>query len=173
MELKTAIQLIQGGVLPGREPQAWADLGAGRGLFTHALSTLLAPGSVIHAIDQHERDLQQIQVVDSVALQRHSLDFREELALPELDGILLANSLHFVQDQVLLLSKLKNFLKEDGRMILVEYELSVANTWVPYPVGYEKLKSIAKKSGMETSFCEEVPSLYHDQIYSAVVKRPA
>lgn len=170
MELHTAVGLIKKGVVTRSSPQTWADLGAGRGLFTHALSTLLPEGSAIFAVDQQRSDLLQVRVETSVSLHTRALDFvKDELNLPPLDGILMANALHFVKDKRAMLQKLKPLLKSNGYFIIIEYETSQPNRWVPYPIHFAGLKELMKQSGWkEPVFMEEVPSLYHGKIYSAV-----
>src|SRR6185436_10163725 len=99
MELITAIYLIGGAVPQGTAPLTWADLGAGDGFFTHALSTRLPPGSHIHALDRDAAVLKQIKVHHGVTLTTRPLDFvKQPLDLPPLDGILMANALHYVND---------------------------------------------------------------------------
>ena len=52
MQLSEAIQLIQHPVT--KEKSAYADLGCGNGLFTKALAQLVAPQSVIYAVDKNQ-----------------------------------------------------------------------------------------------------------------------
>ena len=61
MELENAIQLITKGVESNGQPQVWADLGAGSGLFSRALSSILPDKSIIHAVDKNYKTAQQIK----------------------------------------------------------------------------------------------------------------
>jgi trans-aconitate methyltransferase len=63
MELQAAIDLIQNTFITTETPQIWADLGCGDGTFTTALASLLAPDSVIHAVDKNRRALRQLPIV--------------------------------------------------------------------------------------------------------------
>ena len=44
------------------------------------------------------------------------------MELPPLDGILAANSLHYVRDQVALLRRWRSFLAPGGRLIVLEFD---------------------------------------------------
>lgn len=157
MELATAIRLIEKGV-EKHKVQSWADLGAGSGLFTTALSDLLMKGSSITAIDKTPS---KIKVADGIQLQIKTSDFLD-LDFEECDGIVMANSLHYVKDQPGFLKKLSN---KTSRLVLVEYDTDKGNQWVPYPISFSKLNSIIKadKIGAEAS-------AYHTEgIYAALV----
>lgn len=97
------VALIREGVA-GAGP-TWADLGSGEGAFTLALAALLGPGSSIHTIDRDGRALEvQLQALreafPSVAVTPLIADFTRPLDLPPLDGIVMANSLHFERDKL-------------------------------------------------------------------------
>src|SRR5919109_898496 len=94
------VRLLRDGV--PHEPGTWADLGAGEGAFTLALADLLPPGSVIYAIDKDANALREL--ADSYrkrdpGIETRRADFPRELDLPPLDGVVMANSLHFVKDK--------------------------------------------------------------------------
>src|SRR5678815_372327 len=78
----------------------WADFGAGTGAFTLALADCLGSSGTIHAIDQDEAALRQNQqavVARFPDIASHYLvaDFTKPLPLPPLDGLIIANALHF------------------------------------------------------------------------------
>jgi tRNA A58 N-methylase Trm61 len=93
------VSLLRGGVVPGE----WADLGSGRGAFTLALADLLGPGARIHSIDRDaealkgQREAMARRFADAHVDYRR-LDFTGSLDLPPLDGVVMANSLHYVRD---------------------------------------------------------------------------
>jgi len=155
MELQSAIELIEGGV-PRDEKQSWADLGAGSGLFTKALSKLLPEGSSIVAIDK------SVSKIDGPGIKTQKGNFLD-LDFQDTDGIVMANSLHYVKDQKDFLEKLS---KKTKRLILVEYNTDKGNRWVPYPLSFNKLRSIfpnAEQIG-------EGSSQYHREgMYSALI----
>ncbi|HEY5826126.1 MAG TPA: class I SAM-dependent methyltransferase, partial [Cyclobacteriaceae bacterium] len=151
MELTTAIHLIEGGVDKKLTAQTWADLGAGNGLFTKAIASLLNQQSEIYAIDKDLVSLRQIpDELNQVSIKKRTKDFsKEEINEGPFDGILMANSLHYVQNQSSLLTKLIPLLKSNGRMILIEYDMDKSNTWVPYPISYAAIIKLAKSAGFE------------------------
>jgi len=171
MELITAIHLISGGVAEGTAPQAWAELGAGEGLFTRALSTRLPPKSRLYAFDRDAGSLEQIKVHDGVSLDTMHLDFvKQSIGLPPLDGILMANALHYVKDQQVFLERLKKHVKPGGRLVVVEYDTDTPNNWVPYPLSYVSLKKLAESTGLpQIERLASAPSRYQGSMYSAVI----
>ena len=140
MNFAEAITLIKP-AFESRKCGTWCDLGCGSGLFTQALASLLAKESRVFAVD---KSVQQIRSESpDVVIEFHRLDFfHQPLPFSGLDGILMANSLHYVSDKTSFLKRIKKHLKVDGQLVIVEYELTKGNTWVPYPVTYEQLKEI-------------------------------
>lgn len=97
-------------------------------------------------------------------------DFTQPLKLPLLDGIVAANAIHFVRDRVSLLRRWRDYLKPDGRIVLVEYDTDKGNHWVPYPVSFASLPTLARAAGFaEPELLTTHPSRYHDRIYAAVL----
>jgi precorrin-6B methylase 2 len=96
------VELLRAGVpAPGG---TWADLGSGTGAFTLALAGLLGPGTVIHAVDRDRGALSDLERAigarfPAVTLRVVVGDFTRALDLPPLDGIVMANSLHFHRDR--------------------------------------------------------------------------
>src|SRR5438309_10226217 len=122
MRLADAITLIQTADINKAGPATWADLGCGSGTFTYALAHLLAPYSTIYAVD---RSVQRLQPTTSnnVEVVFERADFiREALSFPPLDGIIMANALHYVQDKASLIEQLKTYLSDNGMFIIVEYD---------------------------------------------------
>jgi SAM-dependent methyltransferase len=130
----------------------WADLGAGTGNFTWALAELLGPAATIYALDRDARavDAQERRLRDdppAAAIFPRQADVLRPLDLPPLDGILAANVLHFVRDQVGLLARLRVALRPGGRLLVVEYEQAFPIPWVPYPLPFARLAALAPAAG--------------------------
>ncbi len=144
------VGLIRGGV--SRPGGVWADLGAGTGNFTRALAELLGTQGKIYALDRDARAIstQRAHVSsapESATIIPQQADVTQTLTLPPLDGILLANLLHFIQDQEGLLRRLANHLTPDGRLLIVEYEQALPIAWVPFPVPFANLTSLVQDTG--------------------------
>jgi len=135
MELTTAIALISTPAIQLKYATHWADLGCGTGLFTHVLSTLLHESSMITAIDKDAGALNKVHAAKGIQLKKVNADFINDiLPLQELDGIMMANALHFVQHKKPFIKKLEACLKPTAALLIVEYDTSKPNVWVPYPL---------------------------------------
>ncbi len=171
MQLNEAINLIQHPVT--KEKTSYADLGCGDGLFTKALAQLLAPQSVIYAVDKSQTALNSFSVDANIQLQKINIDFvKDELPFKNLSGILMANSLHYVEDKNAFLLKAKASLAPDGYFIIVEYDTDKANHWVPYPVSFSSLHNVFEKINFHSvQKLQTYPSRYWRTMYSALIKK--
>jgi ubiquinone/menaquinone biosynthesis C-methylase UbiE len=146
MNHQEIVSLIRDGV---DQSGVWADFGAGWGNFTKALRDLLGTSAVIYAVDRDERAfdaLRQQHGAEGV-LQTITADFTQPLTLPPLDGILMANALHFVREQEKTLRLLRTYLKPTGRLILVEYDFKMSRPWVPHPISRDKFAPLVTAAG--------------------------
>lgn len=173
MELSNAIDLIIKGVNPQGPPQQWADLGAGSGLFSRALSALLPEKSIIHAVDKNYKAGQQIRSENAgIKILLTKKDFTASpLAIKDCDGLLMANSLHFVKDKLTFLQQIKGILKAGGRIIIVEYDTDQSNQWVPWPISCKNLQQFVIKNGLgNLQKLAEQSSVYQTGgIYAALI----
>src|SRR5262249_19324507 len=130
-------------------PATWADLGCGDGTFTLALADVLAVGSVIHAMDLDGVALRAIPSEHSgVRIVGHGGDFmKQPWPFADLDGILMANSLHYVENQAAFIRTCESQMKPQGYFLIVEYDTSEANRWVPYPVSQTRLITLFERAG--------------------------
>jgi trans-aconitate methyltransferase len=179
MTQQQAIALIDNAHTRGAHTSTrWADLGCGSGLFTHALASLLQPGSTIYAIDR-QSTLRPHSTKEKVAIHPLELDFvKSDLAgdagLRHLDGILMANSFHYVRDKVNLLNRLSTSLNPTHSLLLVEYDTDQpVSTWVPYPLSFAALQTLFHAAGYPTiTKLGERPSLYgRSNLYAALITR--
>ena len=157
-------------------PTTWADLGCGTGTFTLALADLLAPGSVIQAMDTDASALRKIPPAHkSVSITTHRGDFLKPQLWPfaELDGILMANSLHYVEDQATFIRACASRMKSSRHFLIVEYDTDAANRWVPYPVTQTRLTTLFNGAGYASiKLLRSRPSLYRRApLYAALISR--
>jgi ubiquinone/menaquinone biosynthesis C-methylase UbiE len=166
------VRLLRKGV-----PEAggvWADLGSGSGAFTLALADLLGASGHIYSIDKERRVLREQEqamrsLFPSIMVEFLIADFTQRLDLPPLDGIVMANSLHYVRDKGAMLQRIHAYLKPGGRLLLVEYNVDRGNLWVPYPLSYPTWERLARQNNFsDTQLLERVPSRFLGEIYSAL-----
>jgi ubiquinone/menaquinone biosynthesis C-methylase UbiE len=166
------VNLLRDGV-PG-PGGTWADLGSGAGAFTLALAELLGPEAEIYSVDRNRGVLQQQarrMGARFPALTVHYLtgDFSRPLDLPPLDGVVMANTLHFQREKEPVLRLVWGYLRPGGRLLLVEYDTDRGNTWVPYPISYERWPALARRSGfIATRQIGSRPSRFLGRIYAAL-----
>ena len=175
MDHRDHVGLLREGVAGGGN--AWADLGSGEGAFTLALADLLGPTGSIQSIDRDHRALEaQARALQTtfpaVRVTTLVADFTRPLELPPLDGIVMANSLHFQRDKLAVLRLVHGYLRPGGRLVLVEYDSDQGNHWVPYPLSYGTWARQAEEAGFrDTRRLASVPSRFLGSIYSALSVR--
>jgi ubiquinone/menaquinone biosynthesis C-methylase UbiE len=99
---------------------------------------------------------------------------RDPLELPPLDGILMANALHYVENKPGFIDKLKRYLKPKSGFLIVEYDLDKpVPTWVPYPVSFVALTRLFKTAGYgSVEKLGERPSRYgRGNMYAALITK--
>jgi ubiquinone/menaquinone biosynthesis C-methylase UbiE len=157
----------------------WADFGAGSGAFTLALGDLLGPQADIYAIDKDRSRLDELGGAFQARfgaswrvdqkLHRIHADFTRPLDLPPLDGVLMANSLHFFREKESVLRHVRTFLKEGGALLLVEYDVDTGNPWVPHPLSFESFRTLAPRAQFTTPrLLSTIPSRFLRRFYSAL-----
>ena len=169
------VRLLRDGVTPGAGA-VWAELGAGDGAFTLALAELLGPGATIHTIDRDRRALERgaaevARRYPGVTIHTRAADFTNPLDLPPLDGLLMANSLHYVRDRDKqpLLRRLRGHLRPGGVCLLVEYNVDRGNMWVPHPLSYDTWRELATRAGFgRVRLLARAPSRFLGEFFSAV-----
>src|SRR5512138_908014 len=130
----------------------WADFGAGAGAFTLALRELVGPQAQIYAIDKDGGSLNELQrnftarFGSTSNLQLVHRVFAQVHDLPALDGIVMANSLHFVEHKLGLLQQVRSFLNRGAALLLVEYNADKGNMWVPHPLSFETWRALAPQA---------------------------
>ena len=176
MDYKDHVNLLRPANLP--TGGIWADFGAGSGAFTLALSELVGMKAEIYAIDKDRSGFDKLEQSHrarfGTSQNIHPVrgDFTGWLSLPPLDGIVMANSLHFFREKEKVLRHVRSFLKLNGALLLVEYNVDLGNMWVPHPLSFETYKALAPGAGFtEPRLLETVPSRFLREFYSAVAYR--
>jgi len=162
---------------------SWLDLGAGEGTFTGALSSLLGPAARILAVDRDpaalralERLARQSRPGGRVRVVRGDLN-----ALPDVpgitdtphDGALLANVLHCMPHPAPALAAVHALLRPGARIVVIEYERTVANPFVPHPLPPAALGRVAAAAGLgEPAIVERRPSRWQGGLYCATLDVP-
>lgn len=171
MDHRDHVRLLREAVPAGGH---WADLGSGQGAFTLALADLLGPGAEILSVDLDPGSLQrQRQAMDKqfpgTAVEYRVADFTRALELAGLDGIVMANSLHYIAGKEPVVRRLLDSLREGGRFVLVEYDSDKGNTWVPYPLSFRTWAGLATRCGLvETKLLHTIPSRFLGRVFSAL-----
>ena len=178
MEINDAVELIRDAV--GERAGVWADLGAGTGTFTRALLQLLGDGSTIYAVDDDDDAIAALRAWAVASRNRivpvHG-DFTRDVELPglgdaPLDGILLANALHFVRDARSVLTRLTQRLRPGARVVVVEYDRRAPSRWVPYPIDASRWPQLATAAGLvQPAITATRPSNYAGMLYAGVAMR--
>ncbi len=145
------------------------------------LSELLGVEATIFGVDRNRSALRRLELNFKSLRPRAQIlplcaDFTKPLPLPPLNGILMANALHFVPDSKKgnVLSQLMRLLIPGGRFVLVEYNSNRGNLAVPHPLGEFEFLRLAEHVGL--SDCQiraRVPSSFLNEMYAGVGTRPA
>ncbi len=155
----------------------WADLGSGTGAFTLALAELIGPQGMIYSVDRDASALREQQRAmrerfPATHVDYRQADFTHPLDLPPLDGVVMANSLHFHRAKEAILQRVREYLEPGGRFLLVEYNTDQGNPWVPFPLSYSTWEALTRRSGfIETRLLFTRPSRNMGEIYSAESKK--
>ena len=178
MDVNDAIELIRDAV--GDGAGIWADLGAGTGTFTRALARILDAGSTIYAVDGDSSAVAALRAWAARTTTRViavKADFTQPLQLPGLDGalldgILLANALHFVRDAESVLKQLARCVRVGGRIVVVEYDRRAPSRWVPYPIHASQWPRLAAAAGLtDAAVTATRPSAYSGVLYAGIARR--
>lgn len=167
------IALLRDGIA-GLSHGAWADLGSGAGAFTLALADLLESGGSIVSVDRDGEALAtQARLMAArfpdTSVRYLRADLLSHLVVEPVDGVVMANALHFMPDRDGFLSRLAAWIRPGGRFILVEYDSDRGNRWVPHPLSWDTWRATSERAGFrDTRLIGRVPSRFLGSIYSAV-----
>ena len=174
MLLPDAIEMLADSGVEALGPTTWADLGCGDGTFTLALAALLAAGSTIHAMDRDASALRNIPSAHKgVRIKTHRGDFTNQTwPFADLDGILMANSLHYVDDPAALIRACERRMTSPRRFLIVEYDTNEASRWLPHPVSQSRLAGLFTSAGYSSiRMLRSRPSVYRRaSLYAAMIR---
>lgn len=162
---------------PSHGPTVWADLGCGSGAFTLILADLLGSRATIHAVDRDAMALRRLASfagAHAATIPVLEADFTDPLDLPPLDGVLMANALHYLprRGQQALLRRLRGMLRTGGVLVVVEYDVARGNPWVPHPTPADRWPALALGAGFdEVRVVATVPSRYWGRVYAGRCRR--
>ncbi len=171
MTIPEAVDFIRAGVPP--QAGVWADLGAGAGLFTLALQSLL-PGGKVLAIDKNPHALWRLERSGAVAIEIREADFTRPMDLPPVDGMLMANALHYAPDPAAVLRNVLQHLRPGAPFILIEYDTNTPlSPWVPYPLPADRFAELSAQVGLQaTAELNRRRSRYgHGHLYAMVAHK--
>ena len=173
MRLRHAVDMLAGSAVGSLGPTTWADLGCGGGTFTRALAELLVAGSTVHAMDQDASVLRRIPSAhNGVRIATHRGDFTiQPWPFTSLDGVLMANSLHYLADPAAFIRACESQMRRPPRFLIVEYDTNVPNRWVPHPVSAARLRELFERAGYSSiNVLSTRPSIYQRvPLYAAAV----
>jgi trans-aconitate methyltransferase len=173
VRLRDAIDMLADSRVDALGPTTWADLGCGMGTFTLALADILSPGSAIHAMDRDASALRKIPSTHKeISITTHSGDFaNHRWSFANLDGILMANSLHYVENQATFIRACESRMTATRRFLIVEYDTDEPSRWVPHPVSRARLTSLFTDAGYSSiRMLRSRPSVYRRAaLYAAFV----
>lgn len=173
MDIKEAIAFIENEFLKNQnEASSWADLGCGSGLFTRALSYYLKPESTIYAVDKAVRSDLKLSEEQNQLIPIQGNFEKDNLPVPKLDGILMANSLHYVGDKYAFLTKCRQTFSNNS-FLIIEYDTdSPVKHWVPYPISFTRLSLLFESVGFhEITKLRERRSVFGNTfMYAALIQ---
>jgi SAM-dependent methyltransferase len=169
------VGLLRAALADAAAGERWADIGAGTGAFTLAMADLLGAGAAIIALDRDASALEanartMAARFPAVRLEMIVADLTDPPDLSPLDGLVAANSLHFVTraHQIAAARRLAALVRPGGRFVVVEYDADRGNPWVPNPFSFETWRGMAVAAGLgDTTHLGRVPSRFLGAIYAA------
>jgi SAM-dependent methyltransferase len=163
-----------------RDDRLWAEFGSGTGAFTLALVDTLPDSARIISVDKDRGALRlqqrsyaaHLRGRNGPVLEQIHADYTHKLKLPPLDGVLMANALHFQKHKEPILRLIQYYLRPEGRFLLVEYDTDRGNHWVPHPMSYPTWERLALEVGFkDVRKLATRPSRFLGGFYSAVAWR--
>jgi ubiquinone/menaquinone biosynthesis C-methylase UbiE len=158
----------------------WADFGCGEGIFTAVLYEEIGPSSQIYAIDKNQRALTNLkqnfhETYPEAKIHILHANFIEPLSLPALDGFIMANALHFLTNnqKKCVLGDLSSRLKDNGKIIIIEYNTNRGNFAVPFPFNEDQFILFANRLNLrKPQIAARAPSSFLGEMYAGTAFAP-
>jgi ubiquinone/menaquinone biosynthesis C-methylase UbiE len=158
----------------------WADLGCGEGIFTAILYQQVGPSSQIYAVDKNQRALSRLkqnfhETYPEARIHILHANFKESLSLPVLDGFIMANALHFIEndEKANILAHLSTYLKPNGKAIVIEYNTNRGNFAVPFPLHEDQFLQLARQLHFQNPrIIATAPSSFLGEMYAGMAFAP-
>ena len=128
----------------------------------------------IYAVDKSPHALWELKSTSNVEIIVVEADFNEPLELPPMDGIVMANALHYAEDHLIVLKNVLRCLKPGGTFILVEYETEKPRPpWVPHPVPFKRFETLCTQAhlNMPEMIGKHESQYGYEHIYAAMTTK--
>lgn len=157
----------------------WADIGSGDGVFATVIQHILGPDGRVIAVDRDGSALRQLekrflQDHPGIPVETIQIDLRTAFDLPELDGFVVANVLHFFEmdERRSVFGRLMTFLRPGGLGVVVEYNARKPNAAVPFPLPADGFLMLAAQVGFDGGrVAARTPSSFLGEMYAGVASR--
>jgi SAM-dependent methyltransferase len=155
----------------------WVDAASGDGVFGQALLEIANPSIDIIGFDIDRSVVQHfISQLKARTLQCYALqaDLRRQLPFVGVDGIILANGLHFYPrpQQVRLLEHCAQALRQTGQLVVVEYNTERSTNAVPYPISEKNINHLLSPAGFTgPKKISRVRSTYLGEMYAVLTEK--
>lgn len=160
-----------------REGSLVAEIGAGSGYFTTRLAEVVGPTGKVLALDTSQEMLDYldkrltIEGIDNVTLKRAKRD-DPELTKCDFDLIVLIDVLHYMENRVEYMAKLKNGLGRRGKVAIIDY---IPRSWEDRPWGPPPQQQIARETidreMQEAGFVPSSAHLFLPEQYFVIYER--
>jgi putative heme-binding domain-containing protein len=145
------------------------DLGAGAGYFTRRLAQRVGPQGKVIAVDIQQEMLDQIatQKPPNVELILGS-EHNPHLPLAAVDLVLIANAYHEFSDPASILAAVRRSLKENGRLIVLEYSKENPHSPVsaPHSMSIDEIRSEIEPAGFQLDRVLDFLPMQHGLIFT-------
>jgi len=112
-----------------KEGQVIADVGAGGGYFSVRFSEVVGEKGRVYAVDTNPKFLEHIQMMagkNNITNLITVLATEDRFSLPEkVDFVFMRNVTHHIKNRVEYFKRLREVLKPNGRVVIIDYEKSL------------------------------------------------